>query len=176
MSARLTQLLGVVALEAADRLRIALAGETGLSATEAGALVHLQAWPGASIRGLAGVAGLSQPATVRLADRLSDQGLLARRPGPDRRTVSLELTVAGRRAADAALAARAAALAPLVDDLRDEDRRTLTRLLERVAEGLAHDHPGALHVCRLCDRESCTSGPGCPLEHTADPDRARPRA
>lgn len=170
MDNRVVQLLGVASLAAVDRLRAAVAtGEV-----EAGALVHIQAWPGGSVGDLAGVVGLSQPATVRLVDRLVDQELVRREPGRDRRTVALVLTEAGTRAADAVLAARAQALAPLLADLSPEERATLERLLGRVVAGVAEDRRGAVRACRLCDREACTADPGCPLEHTTRPGDARP--
>ncbi|MFC5749227.1 MarR family winged helix-turn-helix transcriptional regulator [Actinomadura rugatobispora] len=172
MDDRTDQLLGVVALAVMDRLR---AGVATVGEAEAGALVHVRAWPGGSVGDLAGVVGLSQPATVRLVDRLVERGLLRRDAGPDRRTVALVLTEAGSRAAEAVLAARAEALAPLLAGLSPGERGTLERLLGQVTAGLAADRPGAVRVCRLCDRECCTSGPGCPLEHTTRPGGARTR-
>lgn len=170
---RLEQLLGATALAAVDRLRAAVqAGD--LDETEAGALVHLQAWPGTSVNELAGVVGRSQPGTVRLVDRLEAKGLLRREGGRDRRTVALVLTEAGLHRADRALAARAGALQPLVGALSDSDRLTLERLLARLVGTLADDRQQALHLCRLCDRDTCASGPGCPLEHTSEPDGPRP--
>jgi DNA-binding MarR family transcriptional regulator len=174
MADRVEQLLGVAALAAMDRLRAAIAGGPGLSEAEGGALVHLQAWPGGSVGDLAGVVGRSQPATVRLVDRLVEHGLLRREAGVDRRTVALVLTESGSRAADAVLMARAAALGPLLGDLSARERATFERLLGRITAGLADERPGAVRACRLCDREACFSGPGCPMERTADPDRSRP--
>lgn len=174
MADRVDQLLGVAALAAMDRLRAAVAAKPGLSEAEAGALVHLQAWPGGSVGDLAGVIGRSQPATVRLVDRLVEHGFLRREAGADRRTIALVLTDSGSRAADTVLAARAAALAPLLAGLSPRERVTLERLLGRVAVGLADDRPGAVHACRLCDRDACALRPGCPLEHITDPGDPRP--
>jgi MarR family transcriptional repressor of emrRAB len=171
---RVTQILGVTALAAVDRLRSAVAGADGLGEVEAAALVHLNAWPGTSVIDLAGVVGRSQPATVRLVDRLVDRGLLHREAGLDRRTLSLVPTEHGCRAAEAVLKARARALAPMLAGLSARERATFERLLERVTAGLAEDLPGATHACRLCDRDTCASGPGCPLEHTNAPDAQRP--
>ena len=168
MSARIQQLLGVTGLAAVDRLRAAVAASADLGEVQAGALVHLQAWPGGSVNELAGVIGRSQPATVRLVDRLEARGFVRRDEGADRRTVALLLTDAGARAADAALAARAAAIEPLLAGLSTREREALERLLGRVAAGLAEDRPGAVRTCRLCDRAACYSGPGCPMEHTAE--------
>lgn len=168
---RLDQLLGVTALGVLDRLRAAVGDGSGVSEAEAGALVHMQAWPGGSVVELAGVVGRSQPAAVRLVDRLVERGLVRREAGADRRTAALVLTEEGSGVADAVLAARARALAPLLDGLSGADREALERLLDRVAAGLASDRRSAVHLCRLCDRDACSSGPSCPLEHTTGPFR-----
>lgn len=169
MEARAEQILGVTALAVMDRLRASMAVGAAGGEVDAGALVHVQAWPGGSVGDLAAVVGLSQPATVRLVDRLVRQGLVRREAGRDRRTVSLVLTAAGSESADAVLAAREEALAPLLADLSLEERAGLEHLLGRVTAGLAQDRAGAVRVCRLCDREACASGPGCPLDHTTTP-------
>nr|MBA2261644.1 hypothetical protein [Solirubrobacterales bacterium] len=49
------------------------------------------------------------------------------------------------------------------------ERARLETLLDKVVAGLADDRPGALVVCRLCDRDACCAGPGCPLDHTVAP-------
>jgi DNA-binding MarR family transcriptional regulator len=181
MDERTLQLLGVVSLAAVDRLRDALgAGEprTGhdrLDETDAGALVHLQAWPGTSVNELAAVIGRSQPATVRLVDRCVERGWLRRDPGRDRRTLALELTDRGTELVDEILAARATVLRPMLGALSAAERADLERLLGRVAARLADDRRTATHVCRLCHRGVCMSGPGCPLEHTMTPGGPRPR-
>jgi len=163
------QVLGLTALAVMDRLRAGLEAGAARSEVEAGALVHLQAWPGGSLGDLAAVVGLSQPATVRMVDRFVERGLLRREAGRDRRTVALVLTAAGSRAADGVLAARAEALAPLLRQLSGSERETLEILLGRVAAGLVQDRQGAVRACRLCDRHTCASDPGCPLENTALP-------
>jgi DNA-binding MarR family transcriptional regulator len=154
-----------------DRLRAAVVDDAGLGEAEAGALVHVQAWPGGSVGELAGVVGRSQPAAVRLVDRLVERGFVRREPGPDRRTAALVLTEEGSQVADAILAARARALAYLLRDLSASEREALEYLLGRVAAGLAADRRSAVHVCRLCDRDACTSGAACPLQHTSGPFR-----
>ena len=154
---RLANLLGATALVAADRMRVA---------TRSAALVHLQAWPGGSIEALRHVVGISQPAAVRVVDRLAADGLIERRPGNDARTLSLHLTPAGDAAADAVLAERGEALQSLLAPLDEDERAQLVPLLERLVAGLADDRPGALTTCRMCDRAACKRGPGCPLDHT----------
>jgi len=164
---RLANLLGVAALAATDRLRAAVEADLAHGGSAPAALVHLQAYPGEPVEGLRRVLGISQPATVRIVDRLAAEGLLERRPGTDRRTLALHLTSAGDRAASAALARRAESLRGMLEALDPAEAEALVPLLERLVASLAHDRPGALTTCRLCDRRACTSAPGCPLEHTA---------
>ena len=167
MADRLAQLLGVLALAGADRCRAAVEGAVGRGGGHAGALVHLDAHPDESVQGLADVLGVSQPAAVKIADRLATDGLVERRPGADRRVRALRLTSKGRRVAASLLSERAEALEELVSVLKPSERVALERLLEKLVATLAQDRPGALTVCRLCDRSACCRGrAGCPLEHT----------
>ncbi len=165
---RLANLLGVAALSAADRLRSAVEGELAHGGSAPAALVHLQAYPGESVEELRRVLGVSQPAAVRVVNRLADEGLVERRSGPDRRTLALHLTAAGEGAATALLSRRTQSLRSLLDALEPGELAALEPLLERLVAALAEDRPQALRVCRLCDRRACTSAPGCPLDHTTE--------
>jgi MarR family transcriptional regulator, negative regulator of the multidrug operon emrRAB len=164
---RLAQLLGALSLSATDRVRARVEGELGRAGTHAAALVHLDAYPGDSIQQLSAVLAISQPGAVKVADRLVADGLVERRPGADARTLALHLTDAGRAASGRVLADRAGELAPLLAVLDPGERANLLPLLEKLVSGLADDRPGALEVCRLCDRDTCCGAPqGCPLQHT----------
>jgi DNA-binding MarR family transcriptional regulator len=163
---RLANLLGVTALAAADRLRATVEAELGHGGAAPAVLVHLQAYPGESIEALRRVLAISQPATVRAVDRLAEDGLVERRPGPDRRTLALFLTRHGQRAARRVLAQRDASLGDLLAALDEDEQARLLPLLEKLASSLAVDRPGALNVCRMCDRGACLQQPGCPLGHT----------
>jgi MarR family transcriptional repressor of emrRAB len=164
---RLAQLLGVLALAATDRFRSAIEGSLGRGGAHAAALVHLDAYPGESVNGLAGILGVSQPAAVKVADRLTADGLLERRPGADRRTRALYLTRAGRVAAARVLSDRAGELTGLLGVLEPTEREELEPLLEKLVAARADDRPAVLGVCRICDRGvCCSSASGCPLEHT----------
>lgn len=164
--ARLEQLLATQALAVADRVREAAEAASAQEGSGPAALVHLQAHPGGSVVDLERVVRLTQTGAGRLVDRLVAAGLVERRAGRDARTQALWLTRAGTTAASRILERRAAAVAPLLEPLTSAERADLERLLARVVLGLAHDRPGALTVCRLCDRSACYSGPGCPLDHT----------
>jgi MarR family transcriptional regulator, negative regulator of the multidrug operon emrRAB len=163
---RLANLLGVTALAAADRLRVAVEADLGHGGTAPAVLVHLQVYPGESVEALRRVLAISQPATVRAVDRLAEEGLVERRPGPDRRTLALFLTRRGQRAARRVLTRRAASLRDLLAALDEDDKARLLPLLEKLTSWLAVDRPGALNVCRMCDRRACLQPPGCPLGHT----------
>jgi DNA-binding MarR family transcriptional regulator len=167
MPHRLTQLLGVLSLAATDRFRGAIEGSIGRGGAHAAALVHVDAHPGGSVSALAAVLGVSQPATVKIADRLAADGLLERRRGADLRTWALHLTPSGKAAAAEILVARARELDGLVATLSPAEQQALEPLLEKLVAALADDRPDALQVCRLCDRDACCgSGPDCPLQHT----------
>jgi DNA-binding MarR family transcriptional regulator len=167
MGDRLEQLLGVVALAATDRFRSAVEGELGAGGAAPAALVHLRAWPGGSVSDLGDVLGLSQPAAVRLVERLVARDLVRRDPGADGRTRALSCTPQGERVAETMLADRADSLRPLLGVLEPKEREQLERLLGRLTAGLADDRPGALLTCRLCDRDACQADAGrCPLNHT----------
>src|ERR671935_835256 len=92
---RQANLLGAFALAVVDRLHeeLTAAGERGLSATAA--LIHLRLRPGRNIDFLARLLRISHPATVRIVDRLEDDGLIERRPGLAPRERALVLTKAG---------------------------------------------------------------------------------
>ena len=167
MSDRLAQLLGVVSLAAADRFRRAVEEPLGRGGAHSAALVHLDAHPGESVQGLARVVGVSQPAAVKIADRLAADGLVERRPGADRRTVALHLTAEGHAAVAGVLSRRASELSALLSVLAPAEREALEPLLEKLVAALADDRPRALNVCRLCDRDVCCGGnTGCPMAHT----------
>jgi MarR family transcriptional repressor of emrRAB len=167
VSDRLPQLLGVLALAAADRFRSSVEAAVGRGGAHPGALVHLDAYPGESVQALADVLAVSQPAAVKIADRLAADGLVERRTGTDHRVRALHLTAKGRRAAADVLSRRAAALGELLAGLAPAEREALEPILEKLVAGLAHDRPSGLTVCRLCDRTACCGGAiGCPLMHT----------
>lgn len=167
MADRLAQLLGALSLSATDRFRSSVNGSLGRGGAHAAALVHLDAYPGDSVQELADVLDVSQPAAVKLADRLSADGLLERHRGRDNRTRALHLTSKGRVAAARVLADRAAELDAILVVLDRDERTRLEPVLEKLVAALADDRPGALTVCRMCDRDTCCGDrAGCPLEHT----------
>jgi DNA-binding MarR family transcriptional regulator len=163
---RLANLLGVTVLAATDRVRAAIEDALGFGGAAPAALVHLAAYPGESAESLHRVLGISQPGTAQIVERLVDQGLLERRPGRDRRTQALHVTPGGHRALRTLLERRSQMLTTLLAPLTEAERARLTPLLEKVVSGLADDRPHKLTTCRLCDRQACREGQGCPLDQT----------
>jgi DNA-binding MarR family transcriptional regulator len=128
--------------------------------------VTLLAWRGeASSETLQFALGLSQPACVRLVDRLVDAGVVARRRRAGDRRVWLRLTAKGRRAAGSLLDRERE---PVEAALRDAlpDRADLSRFvaaLDQVAMAVLGDTTDPARFCRACDVAACLgSEHGCP--------------
>jgi MarR family transcriptional regulator, negative regulator of the multidrug operon emrRAB len=154
-NSRLENLAGAFGLAAADAQR---------ATTDAAALTTLLAYPGSSIERLRRALSLTHSGGVRLVDRLAEEGLVRRRATADGRVAALELTAQGRDRAREVLAEREQALAALLDPLGEEDRVTLTRLLERVLEPLPDDRDDLERICRLCDYWTCDGSTlACPV-------------
>ena len=169
-AAREANLLGAVALAVADRLRAAAEGGAGEGGSTPAALVSLAGYlDGGPIESLRGPLGLTHSATVRVVDRLVEGGLANRRPGPDRRAVSVALTPAGHRVAAEALSAREEALEAALAALDAGERAQLAGLHEKVLAALTGGRADAGHICRLCDADACGHHEGrCPVTRAAD--------
>ena len=171
--ARMENLLGALSLTMSDRLRAVGAGH-GMSTSEQAALVTLLSHPDVAVSWLGEVLGLTSSGVTRLVDRLVERGWVSRSPGSDARQRRLRLTSSGTKRAQVLLRERDATLAEAVDSLGEADRTEFESLLSRVVGSLAREYVPALRTCRLCDRDTCSSGDEvCPLRHTV-PDEARP--
>jgi MarR family transcriptional repressor of emrRAB len=159
---RTENLFGAAALAAADLLVADATNTSGTSASGAAALVVLAAGAPIGVTELGRRVGLTQSAAARMVDSLQAAGLAARQRGPGR-DVAVDLTAAGRRAAEELLAARAAALAGVLDVLDPDERATLTGLLTKLLPRLYERVGSAELLCRLCDRAVCTSAARCPV-------------
>ena len=161
MSARAANLLGAHALVVCDRMREAAGRELSSTAI----LTALQTFAdGASIDALRRVLGLSHSGGVRIVKRLEAEGLVTREPDPaDRRAIRLHLTAAGDREARRLLAARQAALAPLLAGLGERESAALERLLERLLASVTGSGDDANRICRLCDPDVCGHPARCPV-------------
>jgi DNA-binding MarR family transcriptional regulator len=125
---------------------------------------------------------LTHSGAVRLVDRLVDDGLAERRPGPDRRSVALALTPRGRRLAVRTSEARRAAVADVLEVLDARERDQLAAIADklvravvdqRLAARRAGDDPAGGWLCRLCDPTACGRSEGrCPAASAATGDRS----
>jgi DNA-binding MarR family transcriptional regulator len=166
---RTAQLLGALALALADRAGTAVEQDAGLAGSDAAALVTLRNYAeGEPLDLLRRALALSHPGVVRLADRLQARGLVERhRSERDGRAVALRLTRAGRRAADAALAARGEAIGAALGTLEPAERRALAPMLERMLGAQTTDSTASLVICRMCDPDVCGHPDRCPVTQAA---------
>ena len=162
---RLTNLVTAWTLSVATELE-QVAGERGLSSTAQAALATLLNRSGENIEFLRGVLGLSHPGCVRLVDRLEDLELVERGSGEDRRTVTLDLTVKGRREARRLHRAREEVVADAIAGLSARQTAQLRVLLTTMLRaGAPAEAVAANRRCRLCLHAGCSAGGmECPVE------------
>lgn len=173
---RVANLLGALSLRLTDEMHQATEDAAGRGAAAPAALIVLSRQRARSLAYLRQALGLSQPATVRVVDRLGEDGLVRRSPGPDRRTVTPVLTAAGERAAARAAAARTRVLVDRIAALDDAERDSLAALLEKLLYSEPHSPTDATRLCRLCDVDTCEQHPrSCPVDLGVDHRRGRPR-
>ncbi len=157
-------MLGALALTVADRQAEAVTAVAGdLSAAAAvSALSQLLEAP--SIERLRQVLGLTHSGTVRLVDRLVDQDLVVRGPGPDGRTAAIVLTGRGRSVARQVARARAAVLEEVLAPLDPRVRAAIGQGLGVLLSGIAREEGDVRWTCRLCDTAACGRLDGsCPV-------------
>jgi DNA-binding MarR family transcriptional regulator len=110
---------------------------------------------------------LSQPACVRVVDRLVTAGLVTRRRTPGDRRLRVGLTARGERAASGLVADSGAgverALRDALPDAADLD--AFVGALDRLATAVFGDATDTVRFCRSCDVRACVGGPrGCPSD------------
>src|SRR5215207_5440322 len=119
-------MLGALSVTLADRLRAATEAGTGQGGSAPGALISLAGYlDGGPIDSLRDPLALTHSAAVRVVDGLVAAGLARR--GRDRRSVAVELTPAGHRAAAGALDARREVLDAALEALSGEEQAELAR-------------------------------------------------
>ena len=169
--------LGALSLVVADRMNAAVEAVAALGPSAPAALAALHEFlDGGSVTQLSSVLGLSHSGTVRLVDRLADEGLVERIGAQDGRAVSVVLTSSGGRVAlrirQARSKALTGALSALTSDEVDNlaaalDKMLTTITLARAKERSArpHDRPQPW-LCRLCDFAACGRSEGnCPVNN-----------
>jgi MarR family transcriptional regulator, negative regulator of the multidrug operon emrRAB len=169
-AARNANLLGTVGLAVSDRIRAAGEEELGLGGSAPIAIVALSTYlADRPLDEIAGAFGITASAVVRLVDRLEQEGLARRHPGPDGRRVSVRLTAKGERRAKSILARREEELDRMLGVLSGDEQEQLTRLHEKLLGHLPDGVAGAARVCRYCDVLACGHYDGrCPVTRGID--------
>lgn len=135
--------------------------------SDSAALITLNERGGLTVEFLRRVVGLSHSATVRLVDRLSDDGLLERGQGPDARSISVRLTARGRRRAARLRRCREEVLTNAFAALDERERLRFGELAEKVLATMTTSRWQARVTCRLCDHGVCQTEVGCPVDQAA---------
>lgn len=161
--------LGALALVVTDQTAVAITQASGQSLSGTAALCALhQFLDHPSLDELRRVLGLTPSGAVRMIDRLVEAGLVTRGPGTDRRSRSLALTAAGRRAAKRIAAARSGVLQSLLNGLSPAQRESISSTLGVLLESVVADKEGGAWICRLCDLVACERAAGrCPAANAA---------
>lgn len=114
---------------------------------------------------LSSVLGVTHSAAVRIADRLSAEGLLQRTEGPNKRYVGLVATEDGKKLADEIMAIRRQTLEQLLTGL-DQELQAAAPLIQTVLTRATKDQLSAYQRCRYCDESMCGVCEGlCPVEN-----------
>ncbi|WP_282607356.1 MarR family winged helix-turn-helix transcriptional regulator [Pelagibius sp. Alg239-R121] len=158
---RTANLLGAAVLGLHDELKQSVEKRSGRAGEAPAALNAIGHQPGLSNDALSRLLGLTHTGTVRLIDRLLEDGLVERRSAArDKRGVALYLTAQGKTVRAEILQDREAALAPLVSRLSAGEQKTLGTLLGKLLNGVSRDDSHKLRICRLCDSRACKD---CPI-------------
>jgi DNA-binding MarR family transcriptional regulator len=110
----------------------AMAGKAGFAPGQFGVLKLVALNPGRSQSEVAAAAGLDRSSLTQMLDQLEGKGWVERRPGRDRRSVSLYVTKEGAAACEAAEPQVARHEALIRAGLTDAEARTLAGLLRRL--------------------------------------------
>ena len=161
---RTTNLLGATALAITDRIKDEMQGMLKRSGETAAAIIVLGYVPGLSLEPLRQVLALSHPGTVRLIDRLEDDGLVERRKATDGRAVALHLTPKGRDLRQQLMDRRLDAVERSLKGLTPEERTLLGKLLAKVLTNLPETEMAKHRICRLCSVRLCRN---CPIPGSA---------
>jgi DNA-binding MarR family transcriptional regulator len=117
--------------------RVAGANDDPMSTTQRIALFELGDGGSLRLNDLAERMGVSAPTASRSVDALHELGLVERvADQQDRRALRIDLTPAGRKLLVERRATAEAAFAPAVAALSESERKTLSKLLRRMADAV----------------------------------------
>jgi Transcriptional regulators len=163
---RSSNLLGALAVALGDEISAATEGVTGHAAASPAAIVTVGGEPGQTIETLRRALDLSHSGTVRLLDRLGEEGIVERRAGKDGRSAALFLTAAGKRVYQRILDARRQSMDEALGHLGAAERSQFMRSVEKVLFGITRSPAHSDHICRLCELDVCP-GETCPVNGAA---------
>lgn len=162
MNTRLINLLSATSTALYDVMNTAVVEASGLGESDAAAMMMAAQWPGGTLQSFVGALRLSQPATVRLFDRLEKERLVERREGERGHVVSIHPTPQGKKLVEKMLQARAKALDKLLSDLSSQDRDALERFATSVLSKATTSGAVGDRICRLCSDRDCPTKT-CPV-------------
>ena len=160
-----TNLLGALTRALSDRVDAGLRSNLDRPGEAAAAIIFLGYTPGISVEILRQVVSLSHPGTVRLVDRLTEDGLVERRRTSDGRAVALHLTPKGKKLRTRLLDSRNDVLEGALGALSGDERAVLGGLIAKVLAGLPETELDKHHICRQCSVKLCSSD--CPIPGNA---------
>ena len=163
---RTANLLGALAGQVDHLLLRQLRQHPSQTDSSAAALNALGFYEGCSNLRLSQALHLSHTATVRLVDKLEQEGLVESRSGQDKRSVALFLTEAGRERARQILTDRCQTLDGVLAALSAQEQETLAGLLEKMLRGQVKAAGDDDYICRLCDSTACPAE-SCPVHQAA---------
>jgi DNA-binding MarR family transcriptional regulator len=163
---RLRNLLAATSVAISDAIEEATSRSCGLIRSDTAALLMITQWPGGTVQSIAHALALSQPATVRLIDRLEQAGLVRRAQGEKGRghVLALYPTALGEMTCERALEARDAALRSVLSGVSDGDAAGLERVCEAILSKVTTTAVEGDRVCRLCCDKDCPND-RCPVYH-----------
>jgi DNA-binding MarR family transcriptional regulator len=160
--ARGQNLLGALVTAVNDRMQWRAEQAIGLGGQMPAALVTIGHNYGESVEFLSGILQMSHSGCVRLVDKLDEQGLIERRPGKDRRSLSLYLTPKGRVLKREVLRARREALNSVFQALDPQQQAQFVELMEVMLKAMTRCKNDADIICRLCEEQTCAQS-HCPV-------------
>eukprot|EP00435_Cladocopium_sp_Y103_P078351 s1_g2090.t1 len=161
---RTTNLMGALALALTDRITSGMKEAFERSGESAAAIIVLGYAPGLSIDVLRQVLDRSHPGTVRLVDRLEEDGLVERREAADGRAVALHLTRTGSKLRQQLMDRRLDVLEAGLEGLTADERILFGELLSKVLTNLPETEMAKHRICRFCSVGTCNN---CPIPGNA---------
>ncbi|HTP38829.1 MAG TPA: MarR family transcriptional regulator [Steroidobacteraceae bacterium] len=160
--ARGQNLLGAFVTAVNDQMQRHAEQAIGMGGALPAALVTIGHNYGESVEFLSEILQMSHSGCVRLVDKLHEQQLIERRPGKDKRSLSLYLTAAGRERKRQVLQARREALTAVIGALDPAQQQQFVGLLEVMLQSITRCKRDADIICRLCEEQVCAQS-HCPV-------------